>query len=139
MSARNLSAEQRWEYMQYVSRVTPASIPNNYDCADTGLYIYDQAMQAATGQQGAYTNVTKNGSHLSNLQDIQAADTFGTNNQNNKIINYYNADGREQTYDSSKDEAYNKIANWIDHYNFERPHSALGYATPAEVRNKLVA
>jgi len=39
----------------------------------------------------------------------------------------------------SFDEAYNKIADWIDYYNFQRPHSALGYATPAEVRNKLVA
>ena len=37
------------------------------------------------------------------------------------------------------DEAYNKIADWIDHYNFERPHSALGYATPGEVRKKLAA
>jgi len=39
----------------------------------------------------------------------------------------------------SFDEAYNKIADWIDYYNFQRPHLALGYATPAEVRNKLVA
>jgi len=27
----------------------------------------------------------------------------------------------------------------MEHYNTERPHSALGYATPAEVRQKLVA
>ena len=39
----------------------------------------------------------------------------------------------------SFDEAYNKIADWIDHYNFERPHSALGYATPAEVKEKLAS
>jgi putative transposase len=40
----------------------------------------------------------------------------------------------------SFDEAYNKIADWIDYYNFERPYySALGYATLAEIRNKLVA
>jgi len=39
----------------------------------------------------------------------------------------------------SFDEAYNKIADWIDHYNFKRPHSALGYSTPAEARKKLVA
>ncbi len=37
------------------------------------------------------------------------------------------------------DDAYNRIADWMDHYNTERPHSALGYATPAEVRQKLVA
>lgn len=37
------------------------------------------------------------------------------------------------------DEAYNKIADWIDHYNENRPHSALGYSTPAEVRRTLVA
>jgi len=40
---------------------------------------------------------------------------------------------------SSYDEAYNRIADWIDHYNTERPHSALGYATPAEIRQQLVA
>lgn len=34
------------------------------------------------------------------------------------------------------DEAYNKIANRIDHNNFERPHSALGYATPGERSGK---
>jgi len=37
------------------------------------------------------------------------------------------------------DEAYNRIADWIDHYNHERPHSALGYSTPAEIRHKIVA
>lgn len=37
------------------------------------------------------------------------------------------------------DEAYDKIADWIDHYNHERPHSALGYATPAEIRRETVA
>lgn len=36
-------------------------------------------------------------------------------------------------------DAYNRIADWMDHYNTERPHSALGYATPSEVRQKLVA
>jgi putative transposase len=36
-------------------------------------------------------------------------------------------------------DAYNRIADWMDHYNTARPHSALGYATPAEVRQKLVA
>ena len=36
-------------------------------------------------------------------------------------------------------DAYNRIADWMEHYNTERPHSALGYATPAEVRQKLVA
>ena len=37
------------------------------------------------------------------------------------------------------DEAYDRIALWMEHYNRERPHSALGYATPEEVRRKLVA
>ena len=37
------------------------------------------------------------------------------------------------------DDAYNRIADWMDHYNMERPPSALAYATPAEVRQKLVA
>jgi putative transposase len=37
---------------------------------------------------------------------------------------------------SSYNEAYNRIADWIDHYNTERLHSALGYATPAEIRQQ---
>ncbi len=36
-------------------------------------------------------------------------------------------------------EAYNKIADWIEHYNNERPHSALGYSTSAEIRQKIAA
>jgi putative transposase len=36
-------------------------------------------------------------------------------------------------------EAFDKIAGWIDHYNRERPHSALDYATPFEIRYGLVA
>lgn len=39
----------------------------------------------------------------------------------------------------SKDEAFNLIANWIDHYNQQRPHSALGYLTPTEFNLKLAA
>jgi putative transposase len=39
----------------------------------------------------------------------------------------------------SFDEAYTKIADWIDHYNFERPHSMIRYATQAGVRKKLAA
>jgi transposase InsO family protein len=28
------------------------------------------------------------------------------------------------------DDEYKRIADWIDHYNQKRPHSALVYATP---------
>jgi putative transposase len=44
----------------------------------------------------------------------------------------------QQTF-VSFDQAYNMISDWIHHYNTERPHMALGYSTPAEVRNELVA
>ena len=37
------------------------------------------------------------------------------------------------------DEAYDKIAGWIDYYNQQRPHSALGYIAPADLRKQLVA
>ena len=46
--------------------------------------------------------------------------------------------GWQQSF-TSFDEAYNRIADWIDHYDRKRPHSALGYAAPAEVRQPLVA
>ena len=39
----------------------------------------------------------------------------------------------------SRDEAFNLIADWVDHYNQSRPHSALGYLTPCEFNLKLAA
>lgn len=38
-----------------------------------------------------------------------------------------------------RDQAFDEIARWIDRYHTERPHSALGYLTPAEFREKLAA
>ena len=38
-----------------------------------------------------------------------------------------------------RDHAFAVIARWMDRYHTERPHSALGYLTPAEYREKLAA
>ena len=38
-----------------------------------------------------------------------------------------------------RDHAFGVIARWMDRYHAERPHSALGYLTPAEYREKLAA
>ena len=38
-----------------------------------------------------------------------------------------------------RDHAFVVIARWMDKYHHERPHSALGYLTPAEYREKLAA
>ena len=35
------------------------------------------------------------------------------------------------------DHALSRIANWIDDYNQRRPHSAIGYLTPAASREHL--
>ena len=37
------------------------------------------------------------------------------------------------------DEAFTKIAEWIDRYHEYRPHSALGYLTPNEFRVKKLS
>jgi putative transposase len=37
------------------------------------------------------------------------------------------------------EEAYDQIYNYIKHYNYKRPHSALNYRTPSEVYQVLVA
>ncbi len=37
----------------------------------------------------------------------------------------------------SRDEAFRIIADWIDSYHKERPHSALGYLTPEEFRQPV--
>ena len=38
-----------------------------------------------------------------------------------------------------RDHAFTVIAAWLDRYDAERPHSALGYLTPKEYREKLAA
>ena len=38
-----------------------------------------------------------------------------------------------------RDQAFAVIGRWIDKYHDERPHSALGYLTPNEYREKLAA
>lgn len=65
-----------------------------------------------------------------------------TPEQNGMIERFFRSFKEECVWQQSFetfDEAYNRIADWIDHYNQERPHSALAYATPAEIRRKLVA
>jgi putative transposase len=39
----------------------------------------------------------------------------------------------------SRDDAFRVVADWLDRYDAERPHSALGYRTPKEYREKLAA
>ena len=38
-----------------------------------------------------------------------------------------------------RDHAFDEIARWLDRYHADRPHSALGYLTPVEYREKLAA
>ena len=105
---RNLTDSQRETYKQKVQSLTPSTIPNKYDCADTTLYIYTEAMDSATGVKEAFKNVTKNGSKLTVLENIQVKDMFGNSNKSNKIIKYYNSQGVGQTYDSSQaDRSFN--------------------------------
>ena len=40
---------------------------------------------------------------------------------------------------TDRDHAFRVIADWLDHYDQERPHQALDYLTPAEYRAKLAA
>ena len=39
----------------------------------------------------------------------------------------------------SRDHAFSVVAHWLERYHRERPHSALGYLTPNEYREKLAA
>ena len=39
----------------------------------------------------------------------------------------------------SRDHAFRVVADWLDRYDGDRPHSALGYLTPKEYREKLAA
>ncbi|MCW5891246.1 MAG: transposase family protein [bacterium] len=40
---------------------------------------------------------------------------------------------------TSRDHAFTAVADWLDKYARERPHSALGYRTPKAYREQLVA
>jgi putative transposase len=44
----------------------------------------------------------------------------------------------QQKFDS-RDDAFEVIADWMEHYNEERPHSALSYLSPKEFSLKLAA
>jgi putative transposase len=39
----------------------------------------------------------------------------------------------------SRDHAFRLVADWLDRYDADRPHSALGYLTPKEYRETLAA
>ena len=39
----------------------------------------------------------------------------------------------------SRDHAFRVIGEWLERYDRERPHSALGYLTPSEFRERLAA
>ena len=39
----------------------------------------------------------------------------------------------------SRDHAFRVVADWLDRYDTDRPHSALGYLTPKEYREQLAA
>jgi putative transposase len=39
----------------------------------------------------------------------------------------------------NRDQAFRVVADWLDRYDGDRPHSALGYLTPKEYREKLAA
>jgi transposase InsO family protein len=38
-----------------------------------------------------------------------------------------------------RDHAFRVVADWLDRYHTDRPHSALGYLTPSEYREQLAA
>jgi len=61
----------------------------------------------------------------------------------NGYIESFNGKLRDEllsrTWFSSLREAKVEIELWRQHYNTERPHSALGYMTPAEFRGKLAS
>ncbi len=97
---RNLTETQRTAYKNKVKSMKPSDIPDDHDCADTALYIYDKSYEVATGTKNGFKNITKNESKLDILRNVQAKDLFGTLNKTNKNINYYKADGTGQTYDS---------------------------------------
>ena len=44
-----------------------------------------------------------------------------------------------ETPSRDRDHAFAVIAAWLERYDAERPHSALGYLTPKEYREKLAA
>jgi putative transposase len=40
---------------------------------------------------------------------------------------------------TDRDHAFRIVADWMDKYDADRPHSALGYLTPKEYREKIAA
>lgn len=61
----------------------------------------------------------------------------------NGFIESFNGRMRDELLNESLffglDHARDAIAEWVDHYNTQRPHSALNYATPAEFATTITA
>lgn len=79
---------------------------------------------------------------ISNYRLSQEYITPYTPEQNGMIERFFRTIKEELVWQSTFitfDESYNAIASWIEHYDEWRPHMALGYETPAEVRQRLSA
>ena len=123
---RNMTEAQRTAYKNKVQSMKPSDIPNDHDCADTALYIYDKSYEAATGTKNGFKNITKDGKKLDILKNVQAKDLFGTLNKDNKNINYYKADGTGQTYDSSlADRSFNSSNIEVGTVGLYKPKSGV--------------
>ncbi len=46
-------------------------------------------------------------------------------------------DGEEPSHGNHLNHAFAVISAWLNRYDAERPHSALGYLTPKEYREEL--
>ena len=102
---RNLSDEQRSAYMISIMNLASSisSIPSSYDCTDLTLYMYNKAMEAATGVKNSYKNLWHGNSTLGGeglpLAYIQAKD-MNPEYQNRNIM-FYSGDGQSMSRNPS--------------------------------------
>ena len=55
-----MTEKQRAVYMNKAKSFTPEDIPNDHDCADTALFIYNKSYEASTSVKDNFKKLLKN-------------------------------------------------------------------------------
>ena len=87
---KNLTDKQKKLYIDTILEYGKqlSTIPKEYDCTDTAIFLYTKAMNKATDKKKAYTIMKHDGKALTNMIDLQAKDQIPPENSNILFYGY---------------------------------------------------